>query len=73
MTQATSAEIPSRETNHLACLRKCRLTRCGHIYYAEKQIIKALPKMAKKTSSPELKKHSSITSTRPKARPSGLS
>lgn len=25
------------------------------IYYAEKQIIKALPKMAKKTSSPELK------------------
>jgi ferritin-like metal-binding protein YciE len=26
------------------------------IYYAEKQIIKALPKMAKATSSPELKK-----------------
>lgn len=40
------------------------------IYYAEKAILKALPKMAKKASSEALASASRSTSTRPKARSS---
>ena len=38
------------------------------IYYAEKQIVRTLPKMAGKAASPELRRRSRATSRRPKAR-----
>ena len=41
------------------------------IYFAEKQILKALPKMAKAAESPSYKRPLRSITTRPKARSSG--
>jgi len=41
------------------------------IYYAEHQIVKALPDMVAKASDAELKRASAPTSSRPRARSSG--
>ena len=43
------------------------------IYHAEKQLVKALPKMAKKAKSDQLRQRSSIISSRPRATSSGSS
>ena len=43
------------------------------MYFAEKQILKALPKMAKKAASDELRQALNIISRRPKARSSASS